>query len=184
MNERRQIKVEHIVPYAQRPATDIVRRASSFVAPEPKQLPATIDAPAWLVERQPLDMANVWTPTEGARESTSAMDRAKALRVRLLPFVVLWVLLSVIVGVVVLYAAKNAPGAALLGLLTFTALSAFTYYRLNRTDYEYSREGTERHRLDTAADLARRRMNHEHDLRDRALDIYEQTLKHDGRGQW
>jgi hypothetical protein len=184
MNERRQIRVEHIVPYVDQERTEIVRRASSFVAPESKQLPATIDAPAWLVERQPLDVANVWTPTPGAVESTSAMDRAKALRVRLWPFVMLWILLAVIVGVVVLYVAKNAPGAALLGLLTFTALTAFTYYRLNRTDYDYSREGTERHRLNTAADLAKMRMRHEQELRERALDIYEKTLTHDKGGRW
>ena len=110
------------------------------------------------------------------------MDRAKALRVRLMPFVALWALLAVIVFVVVLFVAKNAPGAALGGLLAFTALTAFTYYRLNRTDYDYSREGTERHKIDTAAYLVERHMDNEQELRKMALEAYLGTLeRHEGR---
>ena len=45
---------------------------------------------------------------EGAQERTSAMDRARALRVRLMPFVALWGLLGVLVGAVVLVVAENA----------------------------------------------------------------------------
>jgi len=167
-----------IIPYDAQVQAGIVRLPPpKFVAAEPKQLPATVDAPAWLVERQPMPLETVWTPVEGAQEHTSAMDRAQALRVRLVPFVALWGLLAVVVGVVVLMVAQNAPGAALVGLLTFTALSAVTYIKLNTTDYTFSREGTERHRLDTAADLARRRMNHEHELRRMALETYLKALE-------
>jgi CHASE3 domain sensor protein len=112
------------------------------------------------------------------------MDRAKALRVRLVPFLVTWGLLAGVVGVVVWQVAKQWPAGALLALLLFATLTAVTYYRLNRTDYDYSREGTERHRLDTAADLARRQMNHEHELRRMALDTYLRTLeRHEGGGR-
>ena len=123
----------------------------------------------------------VWTPVEGAQDRTSAMDRARALQVRLLPFLAVWGLIAVVVGVVVALLAKGWPAGALLGVLVFAGLTAVTYYRLNRTDYDYSREGTERHRLNTAADLARRRMNHEHELRRMALDAYLQSLeRHEG----
>jgi hypothetical protein len=182
MNERRQIKVEHIVPYAERPATDIVRRGSSFVAPAPTP-PVTIDAPAWLVERQPLALENVWTPTVGTQEHTSAMDRAKALQVRLATWAVLWALIAVAVGVITTMAAKQWPVGALATILLFACLTAVTYYNLNRTDYDYSHEGTERHRLDTAADLMRRQQKYEHEARNRALDIYLETLKHDKGGR-
>jgi hypothetical protein len=161
-------------------AAGLVRRAN-FVAPEAKQPPATIDAPAWLVERQPMALDAVWTPVDGAQERTSAMDRAKALRVRLVPFLVTWALIAVVVGVVVAMVAKQWPAGAMLAVLLFALLTAVTYYRLNRTDYDYSREGTERHRLDTAADLARRRMNHEHELRRMALETYLRSLEKEGR---
>ena len=151
----------------------------NFVTPAPlaTRQPQTIDAPAWLATSQQTDVANVWAAPDGARENTSAMDRARALRVRLLPFVLLWALLAVIVFVVVLFVAQNAPGAALLGMLAFTALTAFTYYRLNRTDYDYSREGTERHKVDTAAYLMERNMEHEQELKRMALDAYLRQLE-------
>lgn len=156
----------------------------NFVTPAPlaTRQPVTIDAPAWLVQQQPLDLTRGLETHDGAREHTSAMDRAKALRVRLVPFVLLWALLAVCVFVVVLYVAQNAPGAALGGLLAFTALTAYTYYRLNRTDYDYSREGTERHKVDTAAYLVERQMDNEQELRKMALEAYLGTLeRHEGR---
>lgn len=151
----------------------------NFVTPAPlaTRQPVTIDAPAWLATSQPVDLTQALTAVDGAQERTSAMDRARALRVRLLPFVLLWALLAVIVFVVVLLVAQNAPGAALGGLLAFTALTAFTYYRLNRTDYDYSREGTERHKVDTAAYLVERQMDHEQELRRMALEAYLKTLE-------
>jgi hypothetical protein len=171
------------VSYADQAHQGLVRRAGpTFVAAEPvRQPPAVIDAPAWMVERQPMAVDAVWTPVEGAQDRTSAMDRARALQVRLVPFVAVWGLIAVAVGVVVALLAKGWPAGALLGVLLFAGLTAVTYYRLNRTDYDYSREGTERHRLNTAADLARRRMNHEHELRRMALDAYLQSLeRHEG----
>ena len=146
----------------------------NFVTPAPLATrPHTIDqAPQWLTPAQPVNLAQAWTAVDGAQERTSAMDRARALRVRLVPFVLLWALLAAIVFVVVLYVAQNAPGAALGGLLAFTALTAYTYYRLNRTDYDYSREGTERHKVDTAAYLAERQMDNEQELRKIALEAY------------
>jgi len=170
------------VSYADQVQQGLVRRnGPTFVAAEPRQPPAVIDAPAWMVERQPMAVDAVWTPVEGAQDRTSAMDRARALQVRLLPFLAVWGLIAVVVGVVVALLAKGWPAGALLGVLVFAGLTAVTYYRLNRTDYDYSREGTERHRLNTAADLARRRMNHEHELRRMALDAYLQSLeRHEG----
>jgi hypothetical protein len=173
------------VAYADQVAGGLVRGPTFVPAQLPAvKTPAPVDAPAWLTERQPLAVDAVWTPVDGAQERTSAMDRAKALRVRLVPFLVTWGLIAGVVGVVVWQVAKQWPAGALLALLLFATLTAVTYYRLNRTDYDYSREGTERHRLDTAADLARRQMNHEHELRRMALDTYLRTLeRHEGGGR-
>lgn len=151
----------------------------NFVTPAPlaRREPVTIDAPQWMVQQQAQDLTRALETQEGAQERTSAMDRAKALRVRLLPFVLLWALLAVIVFAVVLYVAQNAPGAALGGLLAFTALTAITYVKLNTTDYQYSREGTERHKVDTAAYLVERQMEHEQELRKTALDAYLRQME-------
>jgi hypothetical protein len=168
------------VSYADQVSQGLVRGPAFVPAQLPSRQPAN-DTPAWLVERQPLDVGAVWTPVEGAQERTSAMDRAQALRVRLVPFLVTWGLIAVVVGTVTALLARQWPAGALLGVLLFAGLTAITYYRLNRTDYDYSREGTERHRLDTAADLARRRMNHEHELRRMALETYLKALeRHEG----
>lgn len=150
----------------------------NFVTPAPlaKREPQTIDAPQWMVQQQPLDLTRGLETQSGAQERTSAMDRAKALRVRLVPFLWGWVGLSVIVGAVVLMVAQNAPTAALLALLTFSGLTSVTYYRLNRTDYDYSNAGVERHKVDTSAYLAERHMEHEQELRRMALDAYLKQL--------
>lgn len=172
------------VAYADQVAGGLVRSASFVPAQLPSRQPATVEAPGWMTERQPLAVDAVWTPVEGAQERTSAMDRAKALRVRLVPFLVTWALIAGVVGVVVWQVAQQWPAGALLALLLFAALTAVTYYRLNRTDYDYSREGTERHRLDTAAGLARQRMAHEHELRRMALQAYLESLdRHEGGGK-
>ena len=90
------------VSYADQVQQGLVRRnGPAFVAAEPRQPPAVIDAPAWMVERQPMAVDAVWTPVEGAQDRTSAMDRARALQVRLLPFLAVWGLIAVVVGVVV-----------------------------------------------------------------------------------
>jgi hypothetical protein len=152
---------------------------SNFVAPY--RAPVTVDAPAWLAQSEPLNLAAGWTTIEGAQEHTSAMDRAKALRVRLVPFVLLWLLLSGVMGVIVFRViVQDGIVAGVTTLLLFSALSAFTYYRLNRTDYEFSREGTERHKVDTVADLAKTQMKYQHEERKMAHNsIVKQLENHE-----
>jgi hypothetical protein len=150
---------------------------SNYVAPLAKRDPVTVDAPAWMVQQEPLNLAAGWTTIEGAQEHTSAMDRAKALRVRLMPFLWGWGGLSLVVGAAVLYVAKNVPVAGLLTLLLFSALTAFTYYKLNHTDYEYSREGTEHHKVNVAADLAKTQMRYNAEARREAMNFYVKQLE-------
>jgi hypothetical protein len=153
--------------------------SATFVAAAPlaRRDAAVMPAPSWLDKGPQMALDGAWESKSGAHEYTSAMDRARALCVRLLPFVGLWALLGVIVGIVVLYVAQNAPGAALGGLLVFTALTAGTYVKLNGQDYAHSREGTERHRVDSAVYLAERQMDNEHVLRKMALEAYLGTIE-------
>jgi hypothetical protein len=153
--------------------------SATFVAAAPlaRRDAVVMAAPSWLDNGPQMALDGAWESKSGAHEYTSAMDRARALRVRLLPFVLLWALLAVVVFVVVLVVAQNAPGGAMGGLLAFTALTAYTYYRLNRTDYDYSREGTERHRVDSAVYLAERELEHKARMQEKALDAYIRQME-------
>lgn len=126
--------------------------------------------------RQAADIANVpttvivddaLTTLEGARETTSGMDRSKALVVRLMPYSAVWLVLSV-----------GVSWAASMGgwfvLIFFAALTSVTYAYLDRQEYQFSRNGLERHKVDTLADLKMAEMSHQQELRRMAL---EATLK-------
>lgn len=126
--------------------------------------------------RQAAEIANVpttvivdeaLTTLEGARESTSGMDRSKALVVRLIPYSAVWLVLSVGVS-------WWASMGGWFVLVAFAALTSVTYAYLDRTEYQFSRNGLERHKVDTLASLKRDEMSHQQELRRMAL---EATLK-------
>lgn len=152
-------------------------------APLATRQPQTIDAvPSWAMQTTALDTSRAWQPLQGAREATSAQDRARALRTRLQPFLVAWGAVSVVVGGGIWLVAGALPAGALLAGLTFAGLTAVTYSRLNRQDYEFSREGTEQLRIVEAAQLQREQLEQTHELRKMALESYLQTLeRHEGR---
>ena len=162
------------LPAVRRPAPQMVRPEPAPIIVQPRPTP---EAPAWLAERAPFDVAPALMAQSGVREQTSAMDRAQALRVRLFPWLIAWSLIAIVVGVVVVIVVGNAPGAGLATLLTFAALTAFTYYKMDAKDYEYSREGTERHKVDVAADLALAEMDHHYELKKLALLAYLEHLQ-------
>jgi len=126
--------------------------------------------------RQAADIANVPTTVivddalqtlEGSSERTSGMDRSLALVVRLAPFSVVWLTLAI-----------GVSWAASMGgwftLCLFAGLTAVTYAYLDRQEYQFSRNGLERHKVDTLADLKMAEMGHQQELRRMAL---EATLK-------
>ena len=152
-------------------------RRSTYV-PALTQQPQTVDAtPAWLVERQPLAIENVLTPIVTSMEQSGPLARAKALQVRIMMLLALYAILALVIAVTIWLVADALPVGAVAGALIFVALGSGTYIKLNAQDYAHSAHGTERHRIDVAADLAHARMNHEHELRRMALDAYLRTLE-------
>lgn len=153
----------------------------NFVAPLPAPLatrPQTIDqAPQWVTQAQPLDVGHAWQPQQAAKEATSAVDRAKGLRIRLLPFLLLYGLAGVVVGGGVWLVAASVPVAALLAVLTFAALGVGTYIKLNGQDYDHSGAGVERLRISEAAQLQREQMEHEQELKRMALEAYLRQME-------
>ncbi len=154
----------------------------NFVEPAPlaRREPQTIDQVAqWAMQAQPLDVAQAWQPLPAAKESTSAVDRARGLQLRLAPFVALYALAGVVVGGAVWLVAGTMPGAALLAGVTFVALGIFTYRRMNLDDYDHSGAGVERLRITEAADLQREQMEHEQELKRLAFEAYLRRLERD-----
>ena len=139
------------VPTRERPRRDIV------------DVTAVTTTAATVYVDQPL------TTLEGAREVTSGMDRSRALVVRLVPFTVVWLILAV-----------GVSWAASMGgwftMLLFAGLTACTYAVMDKREYDYSRNGLERHKVDTLADLKRDEMTHQHELRKMALAAHLKML--------
>lgn len=147
-------------------------------APLARREPQTVDQVAqWAMQAQPLDVRQAWQPMQGAKETTSAQDRARGLQLRLWPFLLLYAGAGVVVGGGVWLVAANVPIAALLATLTFAALGVGTYIKLNGQDYAHSGAGVERHRISTAADLQREQMRHEQELRRMALSAYIEQME-------
>lgn len=109
------------------------------------------------------------TTLEGTSERTTSMDRSRALVVRLAPFSVVWLVLSVGVS----WAASM--GAAFT-LMLFAGLTACTYAYLDRQEYQFSRNGLERHKVNTLASLKRDEMAHQQELRRMALEAHLKML--------
>lgn len=106
----------------------------------------------------------------GAQEQTSGMDRSLSLVVRLAPFTVVWLVLSVSVSFAV------GMGWAWT-FLVFSGLTAITYGMMDKREYSYSRNGLERHKVDTLAELKELEMNQAHELRSKWVDAQIRYLE-------
>lgn len=138
--------------------------------------PTTTPTRRQQLARQAADIANVPTTVvvddalqtlEGSTEKTNAMERSQALVVRLLPFSAVWLVLSIGVS-------EAASMGGWFTLCMFSGLTAVTYAYLDRQEYQFSRNGLERHKVNTLASLKRDEMAHQQELRRMAL---ESTLK-------
>lgn len=131
-----------------------------------------------MMARQAAEIANAPTTVivdealqtlEGSQERTSGMDRSLALVVRLAPFSVVWLVLSI--GV-----AWWASMGGWFVLCFFAGLTSVTYAVMDKREYQYSRNGLERHKVDTLADLKRDEMSHQQELRRMALQAHLKML--------
>ncbi len=100
----------------------------------------------------------VFVPHGDVQEHTTPTQRSVALIIRLIPFTIIWFVLSV--AVVWLLSVNHA-----VGYLLFAVLTALTYYLMDRSEREFSTNGLERHRIDVAASLAREKLRTDAHLR-------------------
>ena len=136
----------------------------NFVAPAPvneRRRPANIDVSPYM-GGEVIQVGEPLAAQNGATEKTSGMDRSNAWVVRLIPFSVTWLVLTI--GVVWLSGIHGAWG-----LLIFAGLTGLTYYKMNAQEYKFSRNGLERHKVDTLAELKFDEQDKTHELRKMAL---------------
>lgn len=124
-------------------------RDANFVRPAPEDKREQAPEPHGIEAMMVQDSIHVGQPLSahhGAHEQTSGMDRSKSLVVRLVPFTIIWFILAVSV-------AWMAGMGGAWALIVFSGLTAVTYGLMDKREYMYSRNGLERHKVDTLASL-------------------------------
>jgi hypothetical protein len=106
----------------------------------------------------------------GSEEYATPISRAKGQLLRLIPFSAVWLILT---GGVVWVLGLTFPYL----LVGFAVLTAATYVRMNGQEFEHSRNGLERHRIDAATDLREKELDQTHELKRLALDGYLRHLE-------
>jgi len=110
----------------------------------------------------------------GSHEIATPGSRAIGQVIRLLPFSLTWGLLTWgLVWVLELSTPYFLTGFAL--------LTSATYWRMNRDEFYFSRNGLERHKVDSARQIRLKELSDQHELQTRSLDAYLQiALRHYG----
>lgn len=107
-----------------------------------------------------------FTAHDGAQEITSSRDRATGLMIRLIPLALFLLVLAVGTGLLVRALTQtDAIYAVIVAVLLFGWLCLRAYHRESLRDYEFSRAGLERHRIDAAASLKEQEMAYQFRLR-------------------
>lgn len=107
---------------------------------------------------------------EAARETTNGKERAVATVIRMAPMTGIFAILATGLA----FALRLSLGQT---LVIFAIVTGVTYYRFNRTDYEHSAAGVERHRIDRATELAKAKMGYDNQLRRELAQAYLQHLE-------
>lgn len=107
---------------------------------------------------------------ETVRETTNGKERAVATVIRMAPMTGIFAILAAGLA----FALRLSLGQT---LVIFAIVTGVTYYRFNRTDYEHSAAGVERHRIDRASELAQAKMAHDNQLRRELAQAYLQQLE-------
>lgn len=122
-------------------------------------------------EQPPIPFSDTaFTAHDGAKEATSARDRAIGLLIRVAPITALLGLLATFLG-------RLAGLTLAQSVILFAALAVGGFLLFNAQEYAHSRAGVERHRIDKAAELARLNLHYQNQLRRQALKAYLRHLE-------
>ena len=108
------------------------------------------------------------------QEMNQAGAQAYRQVIRLLPFSITWLVLGVgitwLLGLTFPYL-----------LIWFSVFTAFSYWAMNKDEFRYSRNGLERHKVDSAVTVRLTELEHSHELRKMALEGYLRHLDEGGQ---
>ena len=141
---------------------------------EPSQMPHTIE-----IDKDTGDIVpDAFRGYDGAQEYTSGEDRARGLRIRIIPLFLLLLTLTVGCGVlIVILTDISAIVVVVTGTLICAGMGLIAYNRESLRDYDYSRAGLERHRIDIAAELKEQELDYQFRLKRMLLQHHLQMLE-------
>lgn len=153
-----------------------LRTGAAWVGEEVRAAqPIQLHTPA---DIEPVNVTPVFEPVrDAARDSVSAQDRAWGYVIRLLPFGLISVGLALLgfVAFILVTAWFGLHTSSLERFFAFLVCLVMCFgvfaATLNRTDYQHSRAGVERHRISAAADLRK------HEI-DALLALRREALRH------
>ena len=131
----------------------------------PAQLLAPMNQPTVYVEPAFTSHEN-----SGSEEYATPISRAQGQVIRLLPFSAVWLILT---GGMVWLLGLSFPFL----LVGFAILTAATYLVMNRDEFEYSRNGLERHKVNAALEVRLLQMQQDHELKQKMMDAYLDIAK-------
>jgi len=105
----------------------------------------------------------------GSEEYATPISRAQGQVIRLIPLSIVWLLLT---GGVVTLLGLGFPHL----FIAFAILTAVTYWRMDLDERRYSRNGVERHKVDSAVTVRLTELDQAHELRKMMLEGYLSQL--------
>lgn len=150
-----------------------VATPSNYVPAQPVRRP---DPPAALMTPPAPATIDAWRPQEALHEATDARDRAVGFTIRMIPLAAIWLALSLALALTV-YLLAGGVFAAVAGLMLWGSLTALTWLLHDRQERMFAAGGIERHRLDLAHDLERRRIEHEAEARRAVIQAYLKRME-------
>ena len=127
------------------------------VADERREAP-TIGVGALLTHDDAIHVGQPLAVQHGTYEKTSGMDRSLAWGVRLVPYTIMLLLLTLLLT-------RLSGGSFLLGFCLFAGGSLCLYGVLDYREHKYSRSGVELHKVDSLVYLKDKEMELNHELK-------------------
>lgn len=119
-----------------------------------------------------------FTAHDGAQEHTSGRDRAVGLLIRLVPLSLFLLILTIGVGLLLMVLTDaDIVWALIFGAIVFAGMCLLAYNRESLRDYDFSRSGLERHRIDVAADLKEQELEYQYRLKRMLLEYHVRMLE-------
>jgi hypothetical protein len=142
----------------------------TFVPAKPE--PKTINLPndAWQTGQPSIVIENALNGLDTTREEATPVTRSVGLVIRLVPFTIAWIALSIAIPWML-----DLDEVA--SLLIFSVLMAYTYYRLDLSERYDSAAGIEHHKIDATERVHLARLEHEANLRRLALETTMKMLE-------